>query len=632
MMSKAAWFYHRLRAMSIPEVGWRAEQRLLQEQEKKRFGAGKLPVTDHVFNPALAGLQCDPRRLHLNLSNPDYSLKTEIPLLGDYPYSEYKTRWHAGFQTENDWPLSFCYDLDYKQRDDVGDARTNWELNKHFQFVLLAKNYRASGDRRYLEELETLFEDWNRRNPFLWGISWTSIMEFGIRCSNWCYTYCFLKGLEGTDGLCEKLRVGILNMADYVSRHYSRYSSANNHLIVEIYSVCQVGILFGYPAWEKLGVDIITRELPRQNYPDGVNRELALHYQSFCMEPIGLLMRLLVKNGREVPQLWRDVLPAMCGYVADCRGSFGEVAAFGDSDGGKIVDLEGGYDHIAFTQALFSCLLDRRYAAPEELELETLRWLFTPEELAAAVGKPAFPRRQFACYRIGGNTMLHSRDGRILIGMDHAALGFGHIAAHGHADALSFQLLADGVPVFADPGTYIYHCDLEARNLYRRTENHNTVCVGDKDQSEMLGAFLWGRKANCRLLDYREENGGVFLRACHDGYGESVERSLAYDGQNRLVLRDSLPEGRHFATFVLGPGFEVKTGEREAWVTNGSLRVHMRFETGGALRLESGKKRYSAAYGTEETTDALTVFFSDTELETELTLCRETENGTPEER
>ena len=105
-----------------------------------------------------------------------------------------------------------------------------------------------------------LFEDWNDKNPFLWGISWTSVMEIGIRCSNWCYSYCFLAETKAPEPLLNKLRIGILNMTDYIVKHYSRYSSANNHLIVEAYAVGQTGILFDYKPWIDFAVHILTRE------------------------------------------------------------------------------------------------------------------------------------------------------------------------------------------------------------------------------------------------------------------------------------------------------------------------------------------------------------------------------------
>lgn len=69
-----------------------------------------------------------------------------------------------------------------------------------------------------------------------------------------------------------------------------KYSSANNHLIVEMYAVGMSGIFFDYKPWEKLAFKILTEELPRQNYADGVNKEMSLHYQSFVMEAYGLLM------------------------------------------------------------------------------------------------------------------------------------------------------------------------------------------------------------------------------------------------------------------------------------------------------------------------------------------------------
>ena len=158
--------------------------------------------------------------MHLNWDNKTFSLGTEIPLLGGYHYETYKKRWNAGFQTENNWPEQFSYGMEYKQRDDIGDARTNWELNRHFQFALLAKVYYVSGDKKVLLEFENLFNDWNQKNPFLWGISWTSVMEIAIRCSNWCYAWCFLKKAGAPDKLSVQLQTGILNMTQQNTTRY----------------------------------------------------------------------------------------------------------------------------------------------------------------------------------------------------------------------------------------------------------------------------------------------------------------------------------------------------------------------------------------------------------------------------
>lgn len=44
------------------------------------------------------------------------------------------------------------------------------------------------------------------------------------------------------------------------------------------------------------------------------------------------------------------------------------------------------------------------------------------------------PISDACCFKEGGNTFLRDGQDRVLIGIDHAALGFGSIAAHGHAD------------------------------------------------------------------------------------------------------------------------------------------------------------------------------------------------------
>ena len=83
---------------------------------------------------------------------------------------------------------------------------------------------------------------------------------------------------------------------------------------------------------------------------------------------------------------------------------------------------------------------------------------------------------------------------------DCGELGFKAIAAHGHADALSFTLRAFGSDVFVDPGTYDYFSYSAWRAYFRSTSAHNTLAVDGRDQSVMLGPFLWGARAQARCI------------------------------------------------------------------------------------------------------------------------------------
>lgn len=616
-MADVQWLLKRLGAMSISEIIWRLSQKRICLYEKSIFGKKKISVANNLFNNKYKKLKAQAEKLHLNLNNDNYILNTSIPLFC-YDYNDYKYKWNAGFQTENIWPDKFSYSLNYKQRDDIGDARTNWELNRHFQFALLAKNYYASKDKRYLDEFMALFEDWNNKNPFLTGISWTSVMEIAIRCSNWCYAYCFLNNTDAPERLLEKLHIGILNMTEYITKHYSRFSSANNHLIVEAYAIGQSGILFDHKPWIDFSVDILTKELTIQNYSDGVNKEMSLHYQSFYMEAMGLMMRLMIKNNISIPNNWYSMLDKMCRYVADCMGEYGEIVEFGDNDEGKILDLYGENNlladaqcsHYKYVLGIFSILLDKQYIDIKGLDCENLNWLFTENEIKKTSEKILYEKPLFACYKEGGSTILRSVDKRILIGIDHGALGFGSIAAHGHADALSFQMYADGIPVFVDPGTYIYHCDIESRNAFRKTENHNTVCIDGMNQSEMLGAFLWGRKAESNLIKHEELNEILTLTARHNGYRPLLHtREYRFNFTNELIIKDYFSETTNAViSFLFSPKTEIDIHKKNILFKNNTINGNLDLSANKEFNIKTEYTHYSASYGIKIKTKVVRIY------------------------
>ncbi|MBE5847917.1 MAG: heparinase [Lachnospiraceae bacterium] len=585
------WTLRRLKVMSKDEVLWRLSQKKLERDEKKAFGREKVSVTEAVYYSDVDGLTFHAGNLPLHeyatLFCENVAPRRTIDLPGSFGYETYRKRWHAGFQTENEWPLVFSYDLTYKQRDDIGDARTNWELNRHFQLALLAKAYYDTHDLRYLDELIELFDDWNAQNPYLWGISWTSPMEVAIRLINWMFALGFLiKSIIDPKKLDERLKtlfnemaVGIINMTSYISAHYSRYSSANNHVIVEMAAIGMAGLCFEHDPWRDLAVTVLNYEIPRQNYHDGVNKEQSLHYQAFFMEAVGLLMMTLKKNKRNIPMNWKYVLTSMTGYLADCRGYMGETIIFGDDDGGKILDLfhnAGKTDYVGYVLHMMDGVLTKskhhdRFTKNDEID-SNRSGLTESDHSAVSDEKAHSPEMKdpdAVCYPEGGVTLMHTHDHRAFLAIDHGPLGFGSIAAHGHADALSFQLYLDGEVVFADPGTYIYHTDRASRDLFRSTACHNTITIDGKNQSEMLGPFLWGKRAETTLLAFDSEK--QVLEASHDGYAPVIHSRRFELGEKSLTIIDTLSDSTTVSDAQTGQEAGRKTGREFSWEMNYTL-------------------------------------------------------------
>jgi len=760
-MSKLQWYVNRLRAMNINEIVWRLDQKRIQREEKQRFGAKKISVASDVWNPRFRGLAFDCNALGINFGNKSYGTNTDIHLLKGADYDR--------------WPDEFSYSLDYKQRDDLGDARTNWEKNRHFQWALMAKaifvesldesvqrrdesvqrrdergekreecvqtreERRERRDER-LEELCNEIEEWMDKNPFLWGISWTSAMEFAIRSINWMYTLAFLSHLSSdtsrlssenlssivsrlssdtsrlssenlsSDNLSStisRLTNGIINITEYLTKHYSRYSSANNHLLVEATAIGLAGCAFNNEEWINLACRILSEELENQNYEDGVNKELSLHYQTFGMEAYLLLANAILRKEtrgkrretrgkrREIVESWMPMLKKEAEFVAYSSWREKTVCEFGDDDEGKIIDLRGESreerienreerrerrDERGETREeehqwewvlqLASLVTGTRYSSFEHV-CENTHWMFTAEEIEAIKAKPYFANHLSSnasrlssnhlssnasrlssnhlssnasrlssenlssldsrllssrCFDKGGNSFLRDKDDRVLIGIDHAELGFGSIAAHGHADALSFQILVDGQAVITDPGTYIYHCDLPMRNAFRKTINHSTLCLIDDqgtfvDQSQMLGAFLWGKRAVTKLESVEIGDSVDRLIASHDGYKPNVhQRTFVWDKIGKsLLVKDNLKfPSSWVVTFMIGPEVDVDVNDVCATLTFCSGKLTMDFAGCNSVKIEDAE--VSMEYGVKVSSKAVRVYGSGNNLTTKMQL------------
>lgn len=589
--------------MNLREVKWRVDQKMLQRQERSVFGEKEMNVGESVFNKSFSSLSFNPEALGINFANRQYSTETRIHLLKGPDYGK--------------WSKTFSYSLDYKQRDDFGDARTNWEKDRHFDWALTAKAYYVTKDEKHHDELNKKVTEWCKANPFLHGIAWTSAMEFAIRSINWMMALAFLQKGGKDNSL---LRNGIINITDYLTKHYSRFSSANNHLLVEATAIGLAGYALGYKPWQQLAIKILSEELLNQNYDDGVNKELSLHYQTFGMEAYCLMMHVMRCNGEEVSVTWIDMLRKQGEYVLHCCWKEKAVMEFGDDDEGKIIDLRGGdWHNFNYLLQFVSLLTDCRFSSFENVE-ENITWLFSDEEEIKDVKNlPLYNNKESRCFSIGGNTFLRDSSGHVLIGIDHAELGFGTIAAHGHADALSVQMMVDGKVILADPGTFIYHCNLPMRNEFRKTVNHNTIAMLDDngnpiDQSQMLGAFLWGRKAHCTLEKFQTSSSVDTLTASHDGYLPfRHQRTVEFIGKDTskpiLRVKDAMGEGKWVATWMLGADCSVKE-EGEEWTIKNDGQIVVLSVGTDVDRIAVEDVEVSEEYGVKRPSKAIRIYGS----------------------
>jgi uncharacterized heparinase superfamily protein len=129
---------------------------------------------------------------------------------------------------------------------------------------------------------------------------------------------------------------------------------------------------------------------------------------------------------------------------------------------------------------------------------------------------PWFPRSPAAVAELPDTGYVTLRDGEDQVVLDVGPLCPPHLPPHAHADALSFQLWADGDPVVIDAGTGSYAPP--DRAWARSTGSHATVAVDGQDQCTFWGPFRASQLPRVTRGVLQRRRDSVVLTAWHDGY------------------------------------------------------------------------------------------------------------------
>ena len=567
--SRLRWRLNRLRCMTSAEIGHRV-MRMVTIQAERLLGSARAPAprvspTDDLW---LRGApQIDPAP-YLAAAERICAGRLDIFAMKDVDLGS-PPRWNRDPKTGIEAPLAFGKLLDYRNPDTVGDIKYLWEPNRHLHFVTLAQAYALTRNPKYFDTIAAHLESWIEACPYRKGPNWSSALEAGIRLINWSLAWRLLGGAASplfANARGARVRdqwlLSVFQHAQYVRGFFSLYSSANNHLVGEAVGVWIAGLTWPFwpqaRAWRKEAKSILEREVLLQNGADGVNREQAVSYQQFEIDLLLLALLAGRAGGLEFSVCYQARLEAMLEYVASIMDSGGNLPMFGDADDGAVVRLAQGarfcpYRSLLATGAIVFGRGDFK-AKAGALDDKT-RWLIGAGVDERFDAQPVVSRPVRQAFRDGGCYILGcefetAREIRLVA--DAGPLGYQSIAAHGHADALSFTLSVAGLEFFIDPGTYAYHTQAAWRQYFRGTSAHNTLRVDEMDQSEPGGNFMWLHKARAGCNGWSSSPESDDFTGWHDGYQRLPDpvlhrRRIVLDKRTRIVtLEDRLEmSGEH---------------------------------------------------------------------------------------
>lgn len=523
------WKLNRLAAMDGREIRHRVGQQARTTLERFGFFAAEVPprTTDASGRPWVEPLprQFDAAKYR---AAADCILDGEFDVFAMRPAQlGFPPQWNRDPKTRILAPLTFGKALNYRDERLVGDIKYLWEPNRHAELLTLAQAWHLTQDQRYADACCTLLDSWFEQCPYALGPHWTSSLEHAMRLISWSFAWHLLG--EQCEPVRERWLTSIYQHCHFIDGHFSRHSSANNHLLGEL-----TGLFIGattWPfwleskSWRETALSELQRQALVQNGSDGVNREQAVWYHHEVADMLLVAGLVARANGLELVAEYWQCVEAMLDYVASIMDVGGNVANFGDADDAIVARLDPAQDVHVYRSLLATGAVVFERA---DLKLKAgafddkSRWLLGDRaaEQFAALEAPArpLPRREFpvAGYYVLGSELDTPRELRIVA--DAGRLGYLSIAAHGHADALSFTLSAGGEELLIDPGTFAYHTQKQWRDYFRGTSAHNTVRIDGQDQSVPAGNFLWLAHAPVRVIEFTSTPQFDRLVAEHDGY------------------------------------------------------------------------------------------------------------------
>lgn len=567
-MISPKWLVNRLRAMGPREIAYRVAQKTHGTLQSAGIGRARAKQPEGQCGNAwcVVPTQLKPSR---------YAGSAQRILDGHFMVFALHSAqlgmppiWNRCPRTDTNAPLRFGKTLNYRDEAIVGDIKYLWEPARHLEVVTLAQAWRLTGDASYLAGVQTLVDSWIQQCPYPYGAHWTSSLEHSVRLVNWAVAWHLAGGersplFEGTAGAAFRRRwlTSVYQHLHFISGHFSRHSSANNHLLGEL-----MGLFIGVTTWpmwrecqkwQEIAQEEFEEQALLQNSTDGVNREQAPWYHHEVADMMLLCRQFGTANRLPFSKAFDERLEKMLEFITSIMDRNGSVPLIGDADDAVMVRFSQEPDFNPYRSLLATgaVLFGRPDFAHKAGRFDDkTRWLLgdAAESTFEALLEQPGSGRPVRAFPEGGYWVLgdgFDTDDEVRIVADAGPLGYLSIAAHGHADALAFTLSAQGKELLIDSGTYAYHTHKRWRDYFRGTSAHNTVRVDGLDQSVIAGNFMWSRHAAATCHAFVSGPDEDLWDASHDGYRRLADpvthrRCLSYRKAERVLVAQDVLECR----------------------------------------------------------------------------------------
>ncbi|OXA78390.1 heparan-sulfate lyase [Flavobacterium aquidurense] len=442
----------------------------------------------------------------------------------------------------------------------VKDNEVRWQLHRVTWWQPMGIAYRSTGDEKYAKEWIFQFSDWEAKNPLGKSQENDSYAWRPLEVSD------RIQSLPGTFNLfvnspnfTPSFLLDFLNLYNkqvaYITQHYTK---DGNHLLFEAQRVLGAGAIFPEfklaENWRKSGIEILTTEIKKQVYPDGVQFELSPVYH---VASIDIFLKAynsakLAGVEKEFPDSYVKTIENM--MVAITKISFPDYnnPMFGDS---WVQEKSSRLKQFQSWSNVFPNNQIIKYFATDGKE-GAIDFLST-----------ALPDAGFYTFRNGWDAKS-----TVLILKASPPGEF-----HAQPDNGTFELFVKGRNFTPDTGCYIYSGDAEVtkmRNWFRQTKGHSTLTLDNQNMViTKAEQNKWKTSKNLDLLTYTNPS---YTNLNH-------QRSVLFIDEKYFVIIDKAIGS---ATGNLGVHFQLKEDSKPVF-DKANNKVYTTYADGNNLLIQS---------------------------------------------
>lgn len=375
-----------------------------------------------------------------------------------------------------------------------------WRYNLHyFEYLYKLGFLYLHNDKnpKYYEKYKELVVNWIDNNPCPYGDGWHPY-TISLRITNWISTYgIFIDEIKNDISFRNQMVGSLYIQYSYLKKNLEK-DVLGNHYFENIKALIIGSIFFGEEHVKSKFSKELIKQLKEQILEDGMHFELTPMYHKIILEDL-IKITVWLKNESVYAKL-RQYINKMIDVVYSFEEGFGKTPAFNDSTDGISKNYE--------------CLLE---TCKKEFDL-------TPKFIDS--------------FNDSGYYILRNNQYKLIF--DCGEICPSYLPAHGHCDALSYELSIDGIPILVNSGTYQYEGG-EWRNHFRKTKAHNTVMIGDREQSQFWGSF----RVASRISDVKRSRfnyeGINFISGSYKTYfGSKHTRFISEIDENILLILDKV--------------------------------------------------------------------------------------------